>query len=584
MNRTDTETRRASRSDEVTFLSPRLIDAGSVPRADVERLVAAWRKSGNASFIDYLIEVRFLNAFGARVIRAAQEGSSDVSLDDILRKLKSVGKLQMPATLAPAAAPAAPVMAPAAAFIEREAPRVGTKMGRFMLDEALGEGATSITYRAFHPALGVPVAVKVFKRGSNMPGVVDQFVREARLLARIDHPAIVRVIDVDHDGGTPYIVFEYVGAMTLEEAVGAFGGLDARRVARIGARLAAGLGAAHKLGVLHRDIKPANILVRKDGQPRLADFGLALLGDHDREARGQIVGTPAYMAPEVVVQSGTIDHRADMYSLGATLWHAAVGHPPFPRGDVTQMLLAHVNDEPQEICEVDPYFDEELSDVIMRLLSKRPDERYRDWESVHDALSSTNVHQGKSSSRVWSIGGSSFLGASIAVGMVVGEQYRTEAFIDSDSSSMTYRSTDLNSNRPVFLRMLRTEVLNREEGVLSQVEQDVLKASRLRHPNVLHTEPVKQIGGLPVLVMECFDGSEPLSRRMRSASQPVSLPAAVSIIQQLAAALNAGHQEGLVHSGIQPQSVLVDAENRVKLSGFGLARLGGHYRTTSGGV
>ncbi|MGE0432221.1 MAG: protein kinase [Planctomycetota bacterium] len=573
-------TTRVSR-DEAALIGPDLVRHGGLTQDDVDRLVAAWKASSRSSFIDYLVDVRFLNAFGARVILATLDGTASVPIPDIIQKLRAVGKLVMPADLAAVRSPMAsdPIRA---TYTEADTPPVGTRLGRFSLDEVLGEGSTSVTYRAFHTALGVPVAVKVFKRRSQAPGAANQFVREARLLARIDHPAIVRVIDVDHDGGMPYIVFEYVGAMTLEEAITAFGPLDARRVARFGARLAAGLSTAHKLGVLHRDIKPANILVRKDGQSKLADFGLALLGDSDREARGQIVGTPAYMAPEVVVQSETIDHRADMYSLGATLFHAAVGHPPFPRGDVTQMLLAHVNDEPHDVYALDPFFDQELSDIILRLLSKRPDERYRTWDEVHDAFAISHVYQGKSA-RNWATTTSSVMGPQVVAGMVVAERFRTEEFVSSEAASVTYRAQDLHGNRPVYLRFLRAEVFRQSPDALAEIEQDVRRASRLRHSGVLHTEPLVQLDSMPTLVMDYFDG-EPLSRRIRSASRPISLDVAMHIIQQLSEALAAGHQAGLVHSGIQPQSVLLDAGNRVKVAGFGLARLTGHYRTTQSGV
>ncbi|MEO1173788.1 MAG: serine/threonine-protein kinase, partial [Myxococcota bacterium] len=157
---------------------------------------------------------------------------------------------------------------------------VGASFGRYTLQEMLGEGSTSRIFRAFHETLGVPVAIKVYRPTSriNSSELESKFVNEARMLARLDHPNIVRVLDVDIADHLPFIVFEYVGAMTLEELVQATGKLPSDRVAKVGIQVADALACAAEQAVLPRDDKPANVLLKKDGTAKLADIGLATMG------------------------------------------------------------------------------------------------------------------------------------------------------------------------------------------------------------------------------------------------------------------------------------------------------------------
>jgi len=193
-------------------------------------------------------------------------------------------------------------------------PRLGDQLGRYQLQERLGEGSTAVIYRSYHEALGVPVAVKVFR--PEVAGQLD-FLSEARTLAKLDHPNIVRVLDVE-EAPHAFIVFEFVGAMTLEDLVRATGRLPADRVLELGIEIASGLQAAWRQDVLHRDVKPTNVLIRKDGRAKLVDFGLAVVrSGFESMDPTTACGSPAFMAPEQILHPAEIDHRADMYGLGA---------------------------------------------------------------------------------------------------------------------------------------------------------------------------------------------------------------------------------------------------------------------------
>jgi len=194
--------------------------------------------------------------------------------------------------------------------------------------------------------------------------------REARAAARLNHPAAVTLYDVVRDRGGTFIVMELVEAPTLAELVRADGPLPPGRVAGIGAQVAGALEAAHAAGIVHRDVKPANVMVPERGMAKLADFGIASLqGDPQLTSTGLVIGSPAYMAPEQAKgeESGP---AADFWALGATLFYAVEGEPPFDRGTSIATLAAVVNDPPRE-----PRRAGALAPLVSALLAKDPNAR-----------------------------------------------------------------------------------------------------------------------------------------------------------------------------------------------------------------
>ena len=203
-------------------------------------------------------------------------------------------------------------------------------LGRFQLRERLGDGGFGQVFRAYDPRLDRDVAVKVLKQPNPSERIMERFFREARAVARLDHPNIVAVHDAGFDNGRCWVAYQLIGGRPLWWYRDHHR-MDAATVARVIRSLADALDHSHQMGVVHRDLKPANVLIDEHGRPRLIDFGLARRFDFESDLTrdGAIVGTPAYMSPEQAQgQSRQVDERSDVYSLGVIFYELLYGRRP----------------------------------------------------------------------------------------------------------------------------------------------------------------------------------------------------------------------------------------------------------------
>ena len=246
---------------------------------------------------------------------------------------------------------------------------------RYALKAPLGRGGMGVVWRAQDAVLGREVAVKELVFPPTMPEderrpARARVMREARAAARLNHPGVVTLYDVVQDRGGTFIVMELVEAPTLADLVREQGPLPVERVAEIGAQVASALEAAHAAGIVHRDVKPGNVMVGARGTTKLADFGIASLqGDPQLTSTGLVIGSPAYMAPEQAKGEDS-GPPADFWALGATLFYAVEGEPPFDRGTSIATLAAVVNDPPRAPRQAGP-----LTGLITALLAKDPADR-----------------------------------------------------------------------------------------------------------------------------------------------------------------------------------------------------------------
>jgi eukaryotic-like serine/threonine-protein kinase len=297
----------------------------------------------------------------------------------------------------------------------------GFRLGKYTLKGHLGTGGMSSVYLSEHPIMRRPVAIKVLPKARvSKSSYLERFELEARAVAALDHPNIVRAYDIDNEGDTHYIVMEYVEGRDFQRMVEQDGPLGYERAADYVAQAAVGLQHAHEAGVVHRDIKPANCLVDKTGTVKVLDMGLAKFAADETSLsaihKDSVVGTADYLAPEQAVNSSRVDARADVYGLGGTLYFLLTGHPPFPQGTMTERLLKHQKEEPASIFQDRPDAPPALVDICRRMMVKRPAERIqtaaevatelRHWLAGRGYGPEAGSNSSSAGSRISSLGGS----------------------------------------------------------------------------------------------------------------------------------------------------------------------------------
>ncbi|MBI3819740.1 MAG: serine/threonine protein kinase [Planctomycetes bacterium] len=245
--------------------------------------------------------------------------------------------------------------------------------------ERLGGGAVGTVYLARQEQMGRLVAVKVLRRELAKNRLyLERLRREARLSARLDHPNVVKGLDLGEVEDVPYFIMEFVDGKSLKTVLRERGRLEEEEVLEYGLQLARGLDHAYRHGVVHRDIKPANLLIARDGTLKLTDLGLARRPDDSSVTKdGVILGTPHYFSPEQARDPAAADVRSDLYSVGATLFHAATGRPPFDAETVAGVLSQVLDKNLAPQIPDDTPISKNLALVIRRLLAKDPNRRYQ---------------------------------------------------------------------------------------------------------------------------------------------------------------------------------------------------------------
>jgi serine/threonine protein kinase len=262
------------------------------------------------------------------------------------------------------------------------ATRVGTLIGRYEVDAELGRGAMGVVYRGRDPRIDRTIAIKTISLSGLEPSAEqeyrERFVVEAKAAGRLSHPGIVTIFDVgDPEAETPYLVMEYVEGLTLDRLLlGENNELPLNTALRMAQELAEALHYAHAQGVVHRDMKPANILVTADGHAKIADFGIAKLNQAQLTVPGQVLGSPAYMAPEQLNEEG-VDGRSDLFSVGVILYSMLTGHRPFQGNSATTVCFKLVNHDPVPVTAFKAQFPPEIDRIVARAIAKDPGQRYQ---------------------------------------------------------------------------------------------------------------------------------------------------------------------------------------------------------------
>ena len=268
----------------------------------------------------------------------------------------------------------------------------GFFLGNHKILGHLGSGGMSSVYLAEHVVMKHKRAIKVLpksKLGNN--SYLERFQREAKAIASLNHPNIVRMFDIDNDKDTHYMVMEHVDGPDLQTLVRKHGPLPFAVAADYIAQSARGLHNAHEAGLIHRDVKPANILINKKGVVKVLDLGLALFSEESdasltMEYNDKVLGTADYLPPEQAINSHKIDSRADMYGLGCTLYFLLTGHAPFPDGSIASRIIKHQNAMPPDIRKDRVDCPGELDGICVKMMQKDPRFRYKDCLQVAELL------------------------------------------------------------------------------------------------------------------------------------------------------------------------------------------------------
>jgi len=267
---------------------------------------------------------------------------------------------------------------------------IGRSLGRYRILEQLGEGGMAIVYKAYDTRLERDVAVKIIRRGAFPPDqlshILKRFEREAKALAKLSHPNIVRVLDYGDHEGSPYLVMEYLPGGTLKYRLGT--PIPWQDAVQLLIPIANALEYAHEHKIIHRDIKPSNILLAEKGQPMLTDFGIAKILEVQETSAltgsSMVVGTPEYMAPEQ--WTGQTTAQSDIYSLGVVFYEMVTGRRPYEADTPAAILIKQASDPLPPPTKYAPNLPGEVEKILLKALAKEAGDRYQDMPALIVAL------------------------------------------------------------------------------------------------------------------------------------------------------------------------------------------------------
>lgn len=278
-----------------------------------------------------------------------------------------------------------------------------SQLGRYEVLSELGQGAMGVVYRARDPLIDRVVAIKTINLSlatDEMEEYEGRFYQEAKAAGRLSHPNIVTIYDVGRNEEVAYIAMEFLEGRELRDIMNDEGLLPVHQVLDIVAQVAKGLAYAHEFGIVHRDVKPSNIMVVRDGQVKITDFGIARMASSSvRTQSGMVLGSPKYMSPEQVMGKLT-DQRSDIFSLGVLLYEMLTGQAPFVGDNVNAIMYQTLNTIPSPPNSLNPSVPQMVNFIVAKALSKGLEDRYQDAKDFADDLLSCRDMLPRSGQRV----------------------------------------------------------------------------------------------------------------------------------------------------------------------------------------
>lgn len=266
-------------------------------------------------------------------------------------------------------------------------------IGRYEVVSVMGQGAMGTVYKARDPVIERTVAIKTINlelSREERAEFEERFYREAKSAGRLNHPNIVTIYDVGETGDAAYIAMEFIEGESLRDVLDSGVVLSLKRICQIAVQVASALNYAHENSVVHRDIKPANIMISRNREVKIMDFGIALIPTGSRTQAGTVLGSPKYMAPEQVAGKAT-DGRADIFSLGAVLYEMLTGSTPFNGDNLSAIMYKILNEEPAPPSKLNARVPKVFDRIVARALAKRPEDRYQSAKEFSRDLRSEEV-------------------------------------------------------------------------------------------------------------------------------------------------------------------------------------------------
>jgi len=440
----------------------------------------------------------------------------------------------------------------------------------------LGVGGMGQVYKALDINLGRDVAVKFLLDSDSNEEIRQRFVNEGRTIATINHRAVISVYasDVDERLNVPFLVMEFVDGKAIDSFRNQYLANQTLLVEHF-VELLEGISACHQKGIIHRDIKPANILVNREGQLKILDFGIAKTAKKQTKT-GVALGTPHYMAPEQCLGKADVTHKVDIYAIGIMLWEFLSGKLPFDVGDsaadpALAIALMHLNEPPPvEVIRSNPAISR-FADLLEKMLAKKPADR----PEISDVL---DVLRRELTCSIPAHATTTGIPAIPAVGVtphpgsahIIGDIYRIDRELGTGGMGTVYLALDTSLNRLVAVKVLN-ESMSRDENTVERFIREGQMLATVGHPNIMniYASARDRDSGRPFLVMEYIDGVSLSSLKPSLLKDRRSVP---SLMLQLFEGIAACHGKGIIHRDLKPSNIMVTRAGLLKVLDFGIAK------------